>query len=454
MGIFKACDIRGRYGEDLTEGIAADIGRAVGTLVHRSPVAVGGDGRRSTPALKQALLSGIVAAGKDAVDLGVLPTPTFYHAVERLAPGAGVMVTASHNRAAYNGFKVVFGDEPPSPERLAAIERLVASGDFASGHGSVREEAILRRYADWLVGSALLLDGLHVAVDAGGGCAGLIMPQVLERLGARVDRLHCDPDPDLSERNPNPAAVGALAELGDWVRETEAELGLGFDGDGDRVILVDDMGRTVSGDLAGTALLKLVVPRQAGAGVVYDLKCSSVFPEVAMELGFATHIERSGYAFMRRRMIEEEAIFGCEMSGHLFFGELGGRDDAMYAALGFAAILAGPGAPRLSEVLADLPQRVTTPDLRIPWSQDRAAATIAALAEAHRDWDLSRLDGVRVTFDHGWALARPSVTEPLLTLRFEADSESHLEQVVRRFLAPLPDLAEAVAAARDESGRC
>jgi phosphomannomutase/phosphoglucomutase len=454
MSIFKACDIRGTYGEDLTEEIAADIGRAVGTLVDRSPVAVGGDARRSTPALKQALASGIASAGRDAIDLGVIPTPTFYHAVERLTPAAGVMVTASHNPAAYNGFKVLFGKEAPSPERLAAIERLLASKDFASGRGSTRDEAILRQYADWLVGSALPLDGLRVAVDAGGGCAGLVMPQVLERLGARVDRLHCELDPDLSKRNPNPAAVGALAELEDWVRETEAELGLGFDGDGDRVILVDDMGRTVSGDLAGMALLKLVVPREEGAGVVYDLKCSSAFREVARELGFVPHMERSGYSFIRARMIEEEAIFGCEMSGHLFFDELGGRDDSMYAALGLAAILAGPAAPRLSEVLADLPERVITPDLRIPWSPDRAAATIAALAEAHRERDVSRLDGVRVAFDHGWALARPSVTEPLLTLRFEADSESHLDEVVRRFLAPVPDLAEAVAAARDESGGC
>lgn len=453
MGIFKACDIRGKYGEDLTDEIAADIGRAVGTLADRSPVVVGGDARRSTPALKQALLAGIVSTGKDAIDLDVVPTPAFYHAVGTIAPGAGVMVTASHNPAAYNGFKVVFGDEPPSPEKLQAIEGLLESRDFVTGQGSARDEAILQQYAEWLLNSGLPLDGLHVAVDAGGGCAGLIMPEILERLGARVDRLHCDLDPDLSKRNPNPAATGALADLEEWVRESEAELGLGFDGDGDRAILVDDTGRTVSGDLAGTVLLKLVVPREAGAGVVYDLKCSSVFSEVATELGFVPHMERSGYAFMRRRMLEERAIFGCEISGHLFFGELGGRDDAMYAALGLAAILAGPSVPCLSEVLADLPQRVTTPDLRIPWSADRAATSIAALAEAHRERDVSQLDGVRVAFGNGWALARPSVTEALLTLRFEADSESHLEDVVRQFLAPVPDLAEAVAAARGQSGR-
>ncbi len=448
MSIFKACDIRGTYGHDLTEEVAGDIGRAIGTLAGGSPVVVGGDARRSTPALKEALVHGLAGTGTDVVDLGLVPTPAFYYALAEMAPGAGVMVTASHNPAPDNGFKVVFGSEPPSPEGIEAIQSLLTSREFGSGHGSVRTESILPQYLAWLIGSTLPLDGLHVAVDGGGGCAGLVLPEAFERLGARVDRLHCEPDPDLSKRNPNPAAAGALSELEEHVKDSGALLGLGFDGDGDRVILVDDTGHTISGDLAGTALLRLLVPREAGAAVVYDLKCSSVLPAVAEELGFVPHMERSGYAFMRRRMLDAKAVFGCEMSGHLFFGELDGRDDAMYAALGLAAVLAGPAAPRLSEVIAALPQRSATPDLRIPWDPGRVVGTIAALTEAHRERGISTLDGVRVSFSHGWALARPSVTEPLITLRFEADTEFHLEQVIERFLAPVPELADEVAAAR------
>ncbi len=446
MSIFKACDIRGTYGEDLTEETAFAIGRAVGTLV-RSALAVGGDARRSTPALKEALMRGLVPSGADVVDVGTLTTPALNYALREVVPGLGVMVTASHNPARYNGFKVILGEGPTSPEEIEAVKALVESGRFASGQGTMRRETILPRYADWLVATALPVPDFPVVIDGGGGVAGPVAVEVFERLGARVERLWCEPDPDLSRRDPNPAHPGALAALEERVSETGAALGLAFDGDGDRVIFVDDRGRTASGDLAGAVLVKLVVPRTRAA-IVYDLKCSSVLPETATALGFVPKMERSGYAFMRRRMVEEDAVFGCEMSGHLFFGELAGCDDGLYAALGLAGVLAGPRAPRLSEVLASLPRRVATPDLRIPRDPDRVQSDIAALLRAHRDRAPSTLDGIRVEFPQGWALARASVTEPLITLRFEADTDAHLAEVIEWFLGPTPELADAVAARR------
>ena len=446
MGIFKACDIRGTYGEDLTDEIAFEVGRAVGTLVKGRVVAVGGDGRRSTSALKDALSRGLVATSAGVIDLGLVTTPAFNYALREVVPGPGVMVTASHNPARYNGFKVVLGAGPTSPEEIEAVKAAVESGRFASGHGEVRREEVLPRYADWLVATALPVPRFPVVIDAGGGVAGLVAPEVLERLGARVDRLWCEPDPDLSRRDPNPAHPGALADLEQRVRDTGAVLGLGFDGDGDRVIFVDDSGHMVPGDIAGTVLIQLVVPRERGASIVYDLKCSSVLAEIAATLGFVPHRERSGYAFLRQRMVAERAVFGCEMSGHLFSGELGGCDDPLYAALALAGVLAGPRVPRLSQVIAELPRRVATPDLRVPREPDRVKADLAALWEAHRDRNPSALDGIRVDFAHGWALARSSVTEPLITLRFEADTEAHLAEAIDRFLAPTPELAQAVAA--------
>ncbi len=452
MSIFKPCDIRGLYGDELTDDDAHAIGRAVATRCEGARVAVGGDGRRSTPALRDALTHGLLAAGADVVDLGTLPTPAFNYALREVVHCPGVMVTASHNPAEYNGFKVASHDGPTSPAEIAALQDVVESGNFAVGRGKLTSQLILPRYIDWLASTSLRLDGLHVALDGAGGCAGLVAPEVFSRLGAKVETVFCELDPDLSGRDPNPAARNALNVLASRVAEMEADLGVGYDGDGDRAVFVDGAGRVVPGDLAGTVLLKLVVGRRPRAAVVYDLKCSSVLADTARELDFAPHMERSGYAFIRSRMVKEDALFGCEASGHLFFGELGGCDDAMYASLGLAGVLARKSAPTFAAAVDELPVRAMTPDLRVDWASDATEITMEALANAHANRQLSRLDGVRVDFGDGWALARPSVTEPVVTLRFEAASTDRLEELIVEFLRPVPDLAEAVAELRAREG--
>jgi phosphomannomutase/phosphoglucomutase len=451
MTIFKTCDIRGVYGSELDKETAHRLGRAVGARMQSREVVVGGDLRISTPALKEALILGLLRGGAHVVDVGMVPTPAFYYAMRALGISAGVMVTASHNPARYNGFKLMLGALPIEPEELQELAREMQRDDLAEGQGNRRTADILPAYEVLLCDAFSGQHPRHVVVDAGNGAMWQTAPNVLRRLGHHVDEIHCVPDGTFPGRDPNPAVPAHLEDLRRRVRESGAELGIAFDGDGDRVIFVDEGGRVQPADRLLVLMIRHLLRQFPGAAVVYDLKSSSVVPEAIRTAGGRALIERSGHAFIKRRLLTEDAVLGGEVSGHYFFRETGG-DDALYAILLMLRILDEAGAT-LGAAMDTVPEYPGTPDLRIPCPLDAARRILDELRQGLDRFPIDTLDGVRVRFDEGWALARVSVTEPLITLRFEAHTGEALRAIIARVRgasASLDDLMRSAGPALDQ----
>lgn len=448
MSIFKACDIRGEYGTELTEALARRLGQAVGTRLAGEAVVVGGDVRLSTPALKAALIEGLAETGCRVLDLGIVPTPVLYFAKARLGAAGSVMVTASHNPAPDNGFKLMLGEYPPSEEALGAIERELALADFARRPGSVSSVDILPQYESFLLERFAPGGQLRLVLDCGNGCYSTVAPAILARLGYQVEPLFCEPDGRFPNRSPNPALARNLQHLCRRVVATGADLGIAFDGDGDRVAFVDEQGQPTETDRVAVLFVRWLLGGQTFdvsrlmspvPEVIYDIKCSSVLREAVEAAGGRAVMERSGHAFIKTALLQRQALFGAEISGHLFFRELGG-DDALYASCLLLQILQSEGRG-LGALLAEVPRYPITPDIRLPCPPQKVAAILAELQQAFAGHPVSLLDGVRVDFGDGWALARSSVTEPLITLRFEAHTPERLEEIQQLVRRNVPTLA-------------
>ena len=437
MSIYKECDIRGVVGDELTPVLAERIGRAVGTVMAGCRVVVAGDVRTSTPALREALLQGLLRSPVEVLDAGIVPTPVFYDAIADHRADGGVMVTASHNPAHYNGFKLSLGATPVTPDDIAGIADLVTSGAFADGAGTVRDVDALEAYQRRALGRFAPSPPLRLVVDAGNGAAAPAAPRLLRALGHDVIELHCEVDGRFPNRSPNPSEHGVLGALQQLVRERGADLGVAFDGDGDRAVFVDRTGRVASAEEALVVFARHLL--RAGDVVVYDLKSSSVVAEQIAALGGRSVMARSGHAFIRTTFLREGALLAGEVSGHFFFRELG-HDDAIHAAATMAHVLGRSGSDLAAEV-ADLPQSVITPDLRVPWPLDERDALLERVADAYARYPIARLDGVRVDFHDGWLLARKSVTEPAVTIRLEASDEDALAARRAELLEALPELA-------------
>lgn len=455
MGIFKACDVRGIYGRDLTDEIVYGIGRALGTMLAGSSVITGGDVRSSTAALKTALSRGLVESGAEVLDIGIVPTPVFYFARRHLGVEPGVMVTASHNPPEFNGLKIVLGPLPITEDELQAVEALAESGKFRDGCGSVRTLAIIPSYQSFIHSIAHAEQGAHlhkVVVDCGNGCNSGLAPDLFRRFGFHIEELYCTPDGIFPNRNPNSADPANLVGLIRTVRSAKADVGVAFDGDGDRVAFVDDRGRFLNSDKAIVILAGSLLADDPGGRVVYDLKCSSVVPEAIEASGGTAVPERSGHTFIKTRMILDDARFGGEISGHYFYRELGGGDDGIYSALLMANMLVRTGS-RLSDLADAIPSYANTPDIRLPYPGS-PGEIIERIASAFPAEQVSRLDGVKINSEEGWGLARPSVTEPVITFRFEARDRERLEAIIHRILEPVPGLEQRVRQAwiRSESG--
>jgi phosphomannomutase/phosphoglucomutase len=431
VSIFKACDVRGRYGTELTRDVAARLGRAVGSELAGRPIAVGGDLRPSTGPLKAALIDGLLASGCRVIDLGTLPTPAFYFAQGRLATAGGVMVTGSHNPPGDNGFKIILGPLPITEAQMAALERRMVHGDFITGTGSYERFDPLARYHDFIVSRfAPFRRALKVVVDCGNGCYWEIAPAVIRELGHHVIPLFCEPDGRFPGRDPNPAVAANLGALRTAVVGTGADLGVAYDGDGDRAVFVDERGRAVESDRSIVLLARHLLRDAPGREVVYDIKCSSAVAEGIRAAGGVPVMEKSGHAFIRTTLLQHGAIMGGEISGHFFFGDLGG-DDGLYATLMMLAVVA-ESTQGLAALADSVPRYPITPDIRLSCPPDAARAVVAELSEAFAGepgCEVSTMDGVRIAWPDGWALVRPSVTEPLITMRFEAHTEKRLDEI-------------------------
>jgi len=434
--IFRQYDIRGTVGDQLTPAAARAVGQAYATLawerLHRAPrVAVGRDNRPSGPDLAAGVRDGIVLAGGTALDVGEVPTPALSFATHTLEVDGGIQVTGSHNPPAFNGFKMVlqhnavFGDEIQLLYRLITDDRLVTNaGGKHTAHG-----ALLTAYADAIVQrNAPLARPVKVVVDCGNGVTSLIAIETLRRVGAQVVPLFADSDGTFPNHHPDPTVIENLRDLQAAVAREGAELGIAFDGDGDRIGAVDERGAVVFGDqlliLFGRDLVQRFGP---GKAVIFDVKCSEVLPQMLRQAGLEPIMWKTGHSFIKQKMKDLGAPLAGEMSGHMFFGgDWYGFDDALFAAARLLAYVAREGGP-LSRLLADIPNTIATPELRVDCADERKFDVVQRAAEyfAAR-YPVATLDGVRITFPEGWGLVRASNTQPVLVLRFEAASETAL----------------------------
>ena len=433
MAIFHACDIRGRAETELTDLIVDKIARALGVKLTGRQIVVGGDVRLSTPRLQQNMIAGLSESGCRVIDIGTVATPVFYYALQATRSEGGVMVTASHNPAEYNGFKFVFGPEPVSEADIAEIAALVAVDAKVAGSGSVMKMPMIEEYLS-ATASQSSAGHLRVVLDAGNGATSMIAPQLYKRLGYDVVEFHCQPDGRFPHRPPNPALAENLLALGEQVRACEADLGIGFDGDGDRVGVVDENGRPVNNDDILILLARSYLEKEAGS-IIYDAKCSMVVPEEIVKAGGSPVMARAGHTFSKAAFLREKALFAGEISGHFFFKELG-YDDGMFAGLKICEFIGRHGS--LSSLIAQIPRYVITPDIRVPYFGTDKEEILEKAAKMLVQHKVNRIDGVRIEFTDGWGMIRASVTEPLFTLRFEAKTQKRLKEISDILLTALP----------------
>ncbi len=430
--IFRQYDIRGTVGDQLTAEVAHAIAAAVTTLggqrLGRAPrLAVGRDNRPSGAGLSGAVRAGIVAAGGTAVDVGECPTPALYFATHTLAVDGGVQVTGSHNPPEFNGFKLVLGDEPIYGEEIQGLREMIEDNrtETRTGGGITAYGSLLPEYRDAIVTrNAPLARRVKVVADCGNGVGSLIAIDALRQLGAEVVPLFAESDGTFPHHHPDPTVLENLKDLQAAVVREGAELGIAFDGDGDRIGAVDERGRPVFGDqllvLFGRDLARRFGP---GKPVIFDVKCSEVLPQMLKRAGLVPMMWKTGHSLIKQKMKETGAALAGEMSGHVFFGgDWYGFDDALFAAARLLHYVAREGGP-LSRLLADLPQTVSTPELRVDCPDERKFEIVERAARHFAaKYPVSTLDGVRITFAEGWGLLRASNTQPALVLRFEATS--------------------------------
>jgi len=458
MDVFLECDIRGVYGSDIDVDFAWKLGRALAALARGERFIVAGDRRLHTLVLKASLVEGLVAGGADVADCGQIPTPVYYFAREALGLTAGAMVTASHNPPEYAGFKPILGPLPITPAEIRRIRKTIRSLPRASRRkGHVSHHRPLRGYRQHLgrlFAPRLPSDsGLRIVVDSGNGCFGPIAQSVLESFGFVVHPLFSRPDGRFPNRPSDVAKEAGRLPAMAAVAASGADFGVAYDGDGDRVAFVDNRGRSVPNDALIALLARHILQGAPGAKAVYDIKCSRVVPEAIRAVGCVPLAQRSGHTFIKTTMLQEDALFGGEVSGHLFYRELCGGDDALYSTLLMASVLIESGTD-LATLVDRIPRYCTTPDIRLHVRGGRKAMVAAVRAHLveRSDCTLTEVDGVRAEFAEGWGLIRVSVTEPAVTLRFEAVEPEHLAGVIDRFLDPLPELRTRVFA-QVEPGR-
>jgi phosphomannomutase / phosphoglucomutase len=451
VSLFKACDLRGVVGTELNVEVAYQVGLSLGNMVQAhggGPVCLGGDFRRTTLALKAAVLTGLLETGAVVFEVGQNPTPVIYFAAAHLGCPNVAIVTASHNPTRYNGLKFMVAGRPAIPSLVKELESGMKKSRRAAPSGRVRRADVLPEYKQHVLAKAaevarstplrLKNRRLKIVVDAMNGAFSHLAPLVLTEAGCEVIKVACTPDPDFSERDPNPANDQNLGPLAQAVAQTGADFGVALDGDGDRVAFMDQTGKSIRPEQAGVLFARHCFQRPL---LVYDLKCASILASAVASTGGEAIMQPSGHGFIKTMMIDREADLGVEVSGHFFFKALRGCDDGLFATLLMAHILASSGAT-MSELIRPIPWPLITPDLRIPLTPGAEPILERILAKC--GGEVTRLDGVRAQYAEGWALARLSITEPVITLRFEGKDQAGLRRIAEQFLAGAPELLNSV----------
>jgi phosphomannomutase/phosphoglucomutase len=438
--IFRAYDIRGVMGQTLDAGVAELIGQAIGSLMHDTglkDIVVGRDGRLSGPELTEGLITGLRKAGRNVIDIGLVPTPVVYFGCFHLRTGCGVAITGSHNPPDYNGFKIVVGGETLSGTAITDLHARIAEDRLhqAESRGTLDDRDISDDYVERIAGDIQIGQRLKVVVDAGNGAAGILGPRVLEAIGAEVTPLFCDIDGTFPNHHPDPSDAQNLAALVQMVERLDADLGIAFDGDGDRLGVITRAGKNIYPDRLLMLFAADVLQRNPGAVIVYDVKCTGRLPAHILRHGGSPLMWKTGHSLIKAKMRETEAELAGEMSGHFFFAERWyGFDDGIYAAARLLEVLDGSGYTP-DEVFDALPDGISTPEIKVEAPDGDPHAFVERFRSIARfeGARLSTIDGLRVDWPDGWGLVRASNTTPVLVMRFDADSNPAMARIQQAF---------------------
>ncbi|MBW2193128.1 MAG: phosphomannomutase/phosphoglucomutase [Deltaproteobacteria bacterium] len=440
--MFREYDIRGIAGKDMTEDDVVLIGKGVGTFLFQngcSTITVGRDCRVTSDVYSAKVIEGLMSTGCHVTDIGVCSTPVLYFSIQHLKQEGGVMVTASHNPGEYNGFKLCQGLDSIHGQDIQKILGIINEKSFVHGKGSLSTTDVVTPYKEFVVSNITLDHPIKVGVDAGNGTAGVIAVPIMKKLNCEVHDIYCDMDGTFPNHEADPTVLKNMQDLIALVKEKDLDVGIGYDGDGDRVGVVDEKGNIVYGDKLIIIFAREILSRKPGATFISEVKCSKTMYDDIEKHGGRAIMWKTGHSLIKKKMKEEKAELAGEMSGHMFFKDrYFGFDDAIYASCRLLEILTRTGK-RISELLADVPKTFSTPEIRVESPDDKKFDVVQKVTEHFRKhYNVIDIDGVRVLFEDGWGLVRASNTQPALVLRFEAMSEQRL--------AEIRDLIESVLA--------
>ena len=446
--IFKAYDIRGIVGKTLTAEIVERIGRAIGSEArarNQNRVVVGRDGRLSGPELTAALARGLAASGCDVIDIGMVPTPVVYFATHHLGTHTGVAVTGSHNPPDYNGLKMMIGGETLAGEAIQRLRNRIETNDLVSGAGKITHQDIGEDYLARIAGDVKPARKMRIAVDCGNGVAGALAAPLYRRLGCDVTELYCEVDGTFPNHHPDPSQPKNLVDLINEIKTGGYDVGLAFDGDGDRCGVISPDGSVIWPDRQMILYARDVLARHPGAEIIYDVKCSRTLPAAITAAGGRPTMWKTGHSFIKAKLRETGALLAGEMSGHTFFKERWyGFDDGLYTGARLLELLSRDARPPQA-IFAALPNTVNTPELNLKFAEGEHYVFMERLLKraSFPDAKVTTIDGLRVDFDDGFGLVRASNTTPVLVFRFEGDNEQALKRIQQRFrelvLATMPD---------------
>ena len=442
--LFREYDIRGRVPEELNQETAYRLGQCFGAYYRgfgAKRISLGRDCRLSSPELRLGVLEGMMDAGMDVKDLGMVPTPLLYFSLHHLDVDGGIQITGSHNPPEYNGFKICLGKTTIYGEEIQKLRKIGESGSFPKGKGSVEARDVVQPYREEVLKRIRCgQEARKVVLDAGNGVAGLVAPELYARMGVEVEKLFCEPDGLFPNHHPDPTLPENLRHLVQRVSDTSADLGIAFDGDADRIGVVDRRGKVLWGDQLMIIFSRDLLKRHPGAKIIGEVKCSQVLYDDIRKNGGVPIMWKAGHSLIKAKMKEEGALLAGEMSGHLFFAErYFGYDDAIYAGARLLEILTSENR-ELDELLAGVPSLVSTPEIRMDCPDDEKFQIVSDLtSEFKKEYQVIDVDGARVVFEGGWGLIRASNTQPVLVLRFEAEDQKTLQEIQKIFMNKLAE---------------
>ncbi|SLM29730.1 Phosphomannomutase/phosphoglucomutase [Desulfamplus magnetovallimortis] len=448
-GIFREYDIRGVAGKDLVLDDVVSIGKSYGTMLAqqgKTKVTVGRDCRVTSDEYSKAFIDGILSTGCDVIDIGVCPTPVLYFSIHHCKSDGGAMVTASHNPPEYNGFKLMSGYDSIHSTGLQEIRKIIDRGEYVSGDGTLSSVDVLTPYKAYLEENISLTKPVRIGIDAGNGTGGITALPLLKALGCEVHDLYCDLDGTFPNHEADPTVKANLEELIALVKEKRLELGVGYDGDGDRIGVVDENGNVIYGDQLMIIYAREILSRKPGATFISEVKCSMTMYNDIEAHGGRAIMWKTGHSLIKKKMKEENAALAGEMSGHIFFSDRYlGYDDALYATCRLLEIMANTGK-KVSELIEDLPKTFTTPEIRVECSDSIKFDVVKRIVRRFKETnEVIDIDGMRALFDGGWGLVRASNTQPALVLRFEAATEDRLNEIRSEVETALKEIISSVS---------